>query len=103
PYWPSTRSISFFEFRVAHTLFPYSIESLRYFTSSALLFAGDGPPFSQCSGGVFPSISLKNAKLAQATCLTCSAKERMPTKFPPGAFGTQSYFSAGIASATDKN
>src|SRR3989442_8790186 len=76
-------------------------ESRRYFTSSALLFAAAGPPFSQCSGGALPSISLKNAKLEHATCFTCSANERTPLNSP--AAGTKSYLDSGIASATPRN
>src|SRR5437667_1548993 len=86
---------------VASTRSPESNESRRYLTSSALLFAAAGPPFSQCSGGVLPSISLKKAKLEQATCFTCSANERTPLNSP--ALGTKSYLDSGIASATPRN
>src|SRR5437867_3072903 len=62
-----------------------------------------GPAYgpSTCSGGVLPSISLKKAKLEQATCFTCSANERTPLNSP--ALGTKSYLDSGMASATPRN
>src|SRR5258708_23462376 len=86
---------------VASTRLPWSNESRRYFNNSALVFAGAGPPFSQCSGGVLPSISLKNAKWPHATCLTCSANDRTPLTSPP--LGLNEYVAWGIASAIRRN
>src|SRR5688572_33063094 len=75
----------------------YAKESRRYVRSSSFVDARLGPPVSQPAGGSFFSISLKNAKLAHATCLTCSANVRTPPNAP--FVGLKLYLTAGIASA----
>lgn len=45
------------------------------------------------AGGILPSILLKNANWAEATCLICSAKLRASSKLP--AVGIKEYFACG--------
>src|SRR5579871_1335495 len=86
-------------------------ELRRYVSSSARVFAGSGPPFSQLAGGVLALSSAANAKFAQATCLTWSANDRNcvgPTAAgallaAAGTTGRKLYFSSGIASAAARN